>query len=576
MVQYGELQQRIDQMLQSAAPESCNYLGVIGELARHKTFPDRQRYTEQLYGKVYHEIVTKTGKPLSPVSFGTSGWRGILGKDLFCTSVAQVVLAIIEMYKELEGNSSLAAALGVAGFEDVCRKGCVIGYDNRFANDTFAKVAVSVIEREGIKIYFAGESTTGVLSAAVLQLKAAFSINFTPSHNPLEYGGLKFNAADGGPAATEITSFISKRAVQIIDDNRLPPSFSVEEAVHQPLSNAVEHIDSLSLWQSLVRQNKQTHGLNYDAIMQGFQENSEIVVVIDSVHGAARLHIDELFNGANCPRLIHLRSEKDVTFGGIAPEPSSENMANVTAELQARTEKLKLGAIIDPDGDRIRFTDGTTEIGMNQFGAMAYHFLHEAKKKRGMVAKTVATSNFVNSIAEGLGEEIFEPPVGFKEFKPVLDKALVCFEESDGITVIGHTPEKDAYIGLLLALDILVSTGKGLAEYLHDIEERFGSFYPDRDGVVVSLQGDKLQDALALLQKYKEGFAVEVDGERKIIARVIDIDGRKMIFQDGSWLMVRPSGTEPKVRFYVESRSADGTKGLVVAAQDMLREVNLL
>lgn len=576
MAKSEELQQRIERMLQSTTPESCNYLGVIGELARDTTFPDRQRYIDQLYEKVYEEVVTQSGKPVSPVSFGTSGWRGILGKDLFSKSVAQVILAIVEMYKELDENSSLAEALGVAGLEEVRRKGCVIGYDNRFANDIFAKVAVSVIESEGIKIYYAGESTTGVLSAAVLQLKAAFSINFTPSHNPLEYGGLKFNAADGGPAAAEITSFISDRAVQIIEENRLPPHFSAEEAARRPLSKSVEHIHSLSLWQNLVRQNKQAHGLDYDSIMQGFKDNSDIVVVLDSVHGAARLHIEELFKGADCARLRHLRSEKNVTFGGIAPEPSSENMANVMTELQGRWERLKLGAIIDPDGDRIRFTDGTTEIGMNQFGAMAYHFLHEVKSRKGMVAKTVATSNFANSVAEGLDEEVFEPRVGFKEFKPVIDKALVCFEESDGITVIGHTPEKDAYIGLLLALDILVSTGKGLVEYLHEIEGRYGSFYPDRDGVAVALQGDNLLETLALLRKYKEGVAVKVDGKSKIIAKVIDIDGRKMIFQDGSWLMIRPSGTEPKVRFYVESRSADGTKGLVVAAQDMLREINLI
>ena len=115
------------------------------------------------------------------------------------------------------------------------------------------------------------------------------------------------------------------------------------------------------------------------------------------------------------------------------------------AELQAAGQPLRLGAIIDPDGDRIRFTDGHVEISMNQFGAMAYHYLHEHKGKRGMAAKTVATSNLVNALAAGFGEELFEPRVGFKEFKPVIGRALVCFEESDGITVIGHTPKKDTF-----------------------------------------------------------------------------------------------------------------------------------
>ena len=121
-----------------------------------------------------------------------------------------------------------------------------------------------------------------------------------------------------------------------------------------------------------------------------------------------------------------------------------------------------MGAIIDPDGDRIRFTDGNVEISMNQFGAMAYHYLHEHKGKRGMAAKTVATSNLANALAAGFGEELFEPRVGFKEFKPVIGRALVCFEESDGITVIGHTPEKDAFIGLMLALDMTLTLKKPL------------------------------------------------------------------------------------------------------------------
>jgi phosphomannomutase len=265
-----------------------------------------------------------------------------------------------------------------------------------------------------------------------------------------------------------------------------------------------------------------------------------------------------------------------VTFGGVAPEPSSVNLQGVVGALRARPERLKLGAIIDPDGDRIRFTDGSREISMNQFGAMSYHFLHEIKGKKGMVAKTVATSNMANNLAESFGEEVFEPRVGFKEFKPVMGKALVYFEESDGISVIGHTPEKDAYIGLLLALDMVMTVGKNLGDYLHDLENRYGGFYPDRDGIKVGMQGDELLQALSGLERFGVGSTVKVGEEEKIIQKVIDIDGRKMIFGDGSWLMIRPSGTEPKVRFYVESRSPAGAAHLVDAAKAMLAGVGLL
>jgi phosphomannomutase len=251
-------------------------------------------------------------------------------------------------------------------------------------------------------------------------------------------------------------------------------------------------------------------------------------------------------------------------------------MQKIVEVLAKREEPLKLGAIIDPDGDRIRFTDGSTEISMNQFGAMAYHFLHEHKNRKGMVAKTVATSNLANSLAENFKEELFEPSVGFKNFKPVIGKALVYFEESDGISIIGHTPEKDAYIGLLLALEMMLLTNMNLGDYLRDIENVFGAYYPDRDGVEVSVKGEELQSLLAGLDKYSEKSTVEIGGKPQCIKQVITIDGRKMVFEDGSWIMIRASGTEPKVRFYVESRTPTGSAELVAAAKTMLSEIGIL
>ena len=184
--------------------------------------------------------------------------------------------------------------------------------------------------------------------------------------------------------------------------------------------------------------------------------------------------------------------------------------------------------------------------------------------------------NFANAVASGLGDEIFESKVGFKEFKPFIGKALVYFEESDGISVIGHTPEKDAYIGLLLALDMVVTTGSNLSDIKAEMDKVYGEFYPDRDGVAVSLKGEPLMKALAGLEKYDVGSSVLVGAAEKTIKEIITKDGRKMIFEDDSWLMIRPSGTEPKVRFYVESRDREGTAHLVQAARNMLQEVGLL
>lgn len=555
-----------------------DYIALIKELVKKiSSGEDKwQVALEKAYDLLLLEITDNRNKPVEKVKFGTSGWRGKLGKDIFCQSVCFVTAGILELFEIVDSEPDLIQYLGVGSLEEAKSRGCVIGFDNRFGGELLGTRVASVLSRAGFQVYYAGESTTGVLSAAVLELKAAFSINLTPSHNPLEYGGYKFNAADGGPAASELTERITENSNKIIE--RGTSRYVVDVDQHESIEDIenITIIDSLSKWRSRVEKNQEIHGLNLQAAIANFLDRDDMAVVVDCVHGASRLHIPELFNNTSKDSFIVLRGEKDVTFGGVAPEPSTENLRGVVATLQSRKEAFKLGAIIDPDGDRIRFTDGETEIGMNQFGAMAFHFLHEYKKKKGMVAKTVATSNLANAIAATLDEHIFEPSVGFKNFKPVIGKALVFFEESDGISIIGHTPEKDAYIGLLLALEIVIETGKNLGEYLKEIEDEFGAYYPDRDGVTVSVSGDELLLLLGRLEKYEVGSTVVVGDSIKKIVEVITIDGRKMIFDDGSWLMIRPSGTEPKVRFYVESRTETGASDLVGAAKKMLIEADLL
>ena len=558
---------------------SCSdYITLIYELVNNKNSEGGKWHSplEEAYELLLSEISDNVNKPVEKVKFGTSGWRGKLGKDIFAQSVCFVTAAIIELYEAIDSEPELIPHLGVSSLKEARSKGCVIGFDNRFGGKLLAVRVAAVLSRAGFNIYYAGESTTGVLSAAVLELRAAFSINLTPSHNPLEYGGYKFNAADAGPAASELTERITKNSNRIIEKgaSRYVLSRDRENSLDD-IENIVK-IDSLGKWKNLVKRNGRIHGLNLETAMVNFLDRDDMVVVIDCVHGASRLHMLELFNNTTKDGFIVLRGNSDVTFGGVAPEPSSKNLQTVVATLQARKEPLKLGAIIDPDGDRIRFTDGQTEISMNQFGAMAFHFLHEYKNKKGMVAKTVATSNLANKIAISLGEDVFEPSVGFKNFKSVIGRAIVYFEESDGISIIGHTPEKDAYIGVLLALEMMIETGKNLGDYLKEIENKFGAYYPDRDGVEVSVRGDELLSLLNRLDKYEVGKAVIVGGIAKKIVEVITIDGRKMIFDDDSWLMIRPSGTEPKVRFYVESRTASGTADLVSAAKEMLAEIGLL
>jgi phosphomannomutase len=194
--------------------------------------------------------------------------------------------------------------------------------------------------------------------------------------------------------------------------------------------------------------------------------------------------------------------------------------------------------------------------------------------------KSVGTSNLVNAIAEKLKVPVKETKVGFKNFRPYMlktlsERAIVAFEESDGISAYNHTLEKDAILGLLLAIEMIAVTGKNLSEYLNNIMNEFGCYYPDRSGITVdpTLVGEPLMKRLlSIKENFKKGAVIRIGKSNRTVKDVITVDGTKLVFDDGSWLMIRPSGTEPKVRFYIEARTEEEKKAVFEAAEEMTRE----
>ncbi len=497
------------------------------------------------------------------IYFGTSGWRGEIGTDFTFRNVRIVTSAIIQMLKG--GDGDVMRAMGVSDFEEIKRRGVIVGHDSRFLGIDFSMEVLGLLQEEGIKSWYAGEATTPEFSAGIEMTNAACSINLTPSHNPANYAGLKFNPSDGGPAGSEITTKIEQIA------NRMMAESFAPEAVAPP---EVEHIDLSSLYVSYLKERKTLD----IGLIRDFIEKADCIVCIDNVHGATRGRVQKILGASD--KIVYLRTTEDYLFGGIAPEPSERNMAGVDMTLKKSVPKLRLGVIMDPDGDRIRFSDGNIQIPMNYFGAMALHFLRVHKGISGVAVKSVGTSNLVNAIAEKLGVSVRETKIGFKNFRPYLlksaaERAIVAFEESDGISGYNHTLEKDALFGLLLALEMMAVTGKNLSEYLREIMDEFGYYYPDRSGVEVdkSLVGELLVRKLVVIrERYKKGAVLKIGGREKKVRDVITTDGTKLIFDDGSWLMIRPSGTEPKVRFYIESRTEGGKKAVFETAEQMTKE----
>ena len=499
----------------------------------------------------------------SHIVFGTSGWRGEIGTDYTFRTVRIVTSAIIQMLRS--NDRTIMQEMGLTDFGEVQKRGVIVGHDNRFLGPECAREVIGLLQKAGIRVWYAGESTTPEFSAGIEMLHAACCINLTPSHNPANYAGFKFNLSDGGPAGTEITTRIEGMADRMMNDAEGPLPVK---------PSSCNTVDLTALYIDFIRQRGT---IDLDKIKQ-FLMSADCVVCIDNLHGATRGKVQRIL-GEN-PKIIYLRTEDDCLFGGVAPEPSEINMAGIDKRLSANPSALKLGVIMDPDGDRIRFSDGNVQIPMNYFGAMALHFLHVRKNIDGIVVTSVGTSNFANAVAEKLGIPSRETKVGFKNFRPYLlpsapERAIVAFEESDGITGYNHILEKDAFFGLLLALEMMAVTGKNLGIYLEEIMTEFGRYYPDRSGISVdcSLVGEPLIRKLSVIrERYRKGSSLSIGGHERLVKETVTLDGTKLVFDDGSWLMIRPSGTEPKVRFYVEARTEEGKKTVFETAERITGE----
>jgi len=454
--------------------------------------------------------------------------------------------------------------LGATQFSDIQNKGVLVGHDNRFLGPDFAREVMALISGEGIRVYYAGEASTPELSAAVDRLGVSCSINLTPSHNPANWSGFKFNPADGGPAGTGITSVIEQKANALMKHPPLRPS---GEAVF-------EQVDPVHIYEKFL---VERGTLDLEGI-RDFVRDSDCLIMVDHIHGSTRGRPQRLLGDSE--KVISLRTDDDPLFGGIAPEPSAKNMTGLQDKLALSKARFRLGALMDPDGDRIRLTDGVRDITMNHYGAMALHYLHRYKNIEGVLVKSVATSNFGSAIATSLGIPVRETAVGFKNFRPYMlstapERAIVSYEESDGISGFNHTLEKDALFGLLLAIEMMAATGKSIGTYLSELETEFGAYFPERAGISVdrSLSGPRLhQKLLRVRENCRVGSEIRIGTTTRTITEVITLDGTKMVLDDGSWLLIRPSGTEPKVRFYVETRSTGEQKAMIQTAERMVKE----
>lgn len=470
---------------------------------------------------------------MSHISFGTSGWRGILCEDFTFDNIKTVTQAI-------------ADHLRAAGEAD---KGVVVGCDTRFMGTRFAEEAAEVLAGAGIKAFLCGRDVpTPVISFEILRRGAAGGINFTASHNPPEYNGIKFSPAWGGPALPATTKDIEQRANQMLGEICYS-ELSLDTAKQQGL---VEVIDPRPAYLSALEQR-----VDFDA-MKGIGK-----LGVNPLYGTARGYLEQPLKARSIPYSI-INDHLDPYFGGQPPEPSEAHIPDFIS-LVKNDPAIRLGLATDGDADRFGILDADgSYIEPNYIIALLLDYLVRVRKLSGGVARSVATSHFVDAVAKKHDVPVFETPVGFKYIGELIsqDKIVIGGEESAGLTIKGHVPEKDGILACFLVAEMVAREGRTVRELLERLYGEVGRFVTCRDNIKLSPEVE-----MAYAAKIA-AVPAEIAGSR--VREVVTIDGVKLLLEDGTWLLFRKSGTEPVVRLYGEAGSDARLTEIMAAGRNFI------
>jgi alpha-D-glucose phosphate-specific phosphoglucomutase len=463
------------------------------------------------------------------IKFGTSGWRAIVADEFTVENIRRAVAGIAQY---------VAAQPLLAG---QAQHRVLVGRDPRFLGESFVELAAGVLAAHGVSPEVIVEAApTPAIAYAVRELKTSGAINFTASHNPPEYNGIKFSTPDGAPALPEVTRHIEANIAALDDDAGLatgPAKAKRTEAEVKTvyLKRIAELVDLAAI------------------------RKAGIKVVVDPFWGAGRGYQSELLKEAGVPvQTVH--DYRDVLFGGHAPEPDGELLNDCRAKM--KETGAALGIATDGDADRFGIVDADgTYIQPNYIIALLLDYLMETRGWKNGVAKSVATTNMINAIAEKAGIPLFETPVGFKYIGELIlqDKILIGGEESAGLTIRGHVPEKDGVLAGLLVAEAVAARGASVGEQIRTLFGKVGSFYPLRENFRLT------PDMKTKFTEKIKNDPTELCGLK--VKQVVRTDGLKLIFTDGSWVCYRLSGTEPVVRVYTEAKSEAESAKLSEAAK---------
>jgi phosphomannomutase len=469
----------------------------------------------------------------NPIKFGTDGWRAVIAQDFTFENVRICAQGLCDYMKQ----SGLA------------EKGLVIGYDTRFASEDFAATAAEVAAANDVKVYLSPKALpTPVISYAVVEKKAGAAIIITASHNPARYNGFKIKSGDGASAPTEMLVGVEKNIGRIFESGEIK-SLPIAEARK---SGKIEDLDIQTKYFQRMAEFVDLSGL----------KSSGLKVMVDSMYGAGSGYFKSLLSGGTTG-VTEMKGERNPGFPGINPEPITVNLNDLAAAI--KTSGANVGLATDGDSDRIGIIDenGKFVTQLEVYALLALYLL-EVRGERGAIVKTVTATSMLYRLGELFNVPVIETPVGFKYVAPEMLKnnALIGGEESGGYGFRGHVPERDAILAGLYFLDFMVKTGKTPSQLIEYLFSKVGPhYYNRRDFHFLETQRP------LIISRTRQAKPDVIDGSR--VARMDAADGFRYFLEDGSWLLVRFSGTEPLLRIYAETNSPQRIDRILDFGQSM-------
>jgi phosphomannomutase len=470
-----------------------------------------------------------------PIHFGTDGWRAVISDSFTFDNLRIVAQAIADAVASEHWDRSV----------NTDKKKIVIGYDTRFLSDRFAGEVARVLAANGFTVFLAqSDSPTPAISFAVKNHQAIAGVMITASHNAPRYNGVKLKGAFGGSALSEqcrrVEVYINDNEEQARGPNLMDFKKARELGLIQrfnPLPAYFDHLRTL---------------INTDVIAENPQR-----FIVDSMYGSGRGVIKSFLQGTGC-EIYEIRGEMNPGFGGIHPEPIAKNLGALSSAVSSGVGNF--GVVTDGDADRIGAMDERGNfVDPHKIMALSLKYLVENRGWSGSVVRTVSTTRMIDRLAKRYGLTLHETPVGFNHIADYMMKedVLIGGEESGGISFKGHIPEGDGPIMGLLLVEMIAASKKTLMELVNELLEDVGPALYERVDLRLSRPVAKAEMTEFLTQK----APAEIGGYK--VEEISQRDGVKYIMADDSWLLIRPSGTEPVLRVYVEGRSQEMVKALM-------------